>query len=112
MEDRMVGKVQKTRATSSELGDLVAEFSGRVRVVPWLVIGLVAGLCVWHGATSAWAIAGVIPVSRAIGVRAARATGACHPRSAFMRSAPRRGGARGFSAMRPHLCGNGKCQIE
>jgi hypothetical protein len=55
----MVGQAQKARTTSGDLGDLVAGFRGRLRVVPWLVIGLVAGLWVWHGATAVWAIAGV-----------------------------------------------------
>jgi hypothetical protein len=55
----MGGQAQKARTTSGDLGDLVAGFRGRLRVVPWLVIGLVAGLCVWHSATAAWAIAGV-----------------------------------------------------
>jgi len=55
----MVRQIQKTWTASGDLGDLVAEFHGRLRVIPWVVTGLAAGLWVWHGATSAWAIAGV-----------------------------------------------------
>jgi len=53
-------QADKAHMASGELGDLVAGFRGRVVVVSWLVVGLVAGLIVWHGASAAAAIVGAI----------------------------------------------------
>lgn len=53
-------QAQGARITSSELGDLVARFRGRLLIIPELVIGVLAGLFVWHEPTFAWTIAGVI----------------------------------------------------
>lgn len=56
----MAEQAQKAQMTSGEVGDLVAVFRGRLVVVPCLVMGALAGVIVWHGATSAYAIAGTI----------------------------------------------------
>jgi hypothetical protein len=59
LEDRIAAWAEEPRVVPGDLGGLVAEFRGRLVVVPFLVLGTVVGFMIGHSGALPDVIAGL-----------------------------------------------------
>ena len=76
LEDRMAAQAEKSRVACGDLGGLVAEFRGRLVVVPFLLLGTMVGFMIGHSGALPYVTADlVVGVAMSVGLLPAEREG-------------------------------------